>query len=157
MWNIFIWPIHRTLSGAIIPWQSGSGSNGNEGILGIHPQILTIRLFSVISGHLLGESHPSTEMQSVYCAATADWAIIGRVSPLTEMQSVFSAATADCALNGGVLSFYRDAVAVFWNPSWLNQDVKKDGIWDCEVIIEVGTLKSYGKECLVYFNGMSTS
>ena len=30
-----IWPIDRTLSGAIIPGQSGPGSNGNEGVLHI--------------------------------------------------------------------------------------------------------------------------
>ena len=31
-----------------------------------HYWSLTIRLFSVISGHSLGESYPSAEMQSVY-------------------------------------------------------------------------------------------
>ena len=35
---------------------------------------LTIRLFSVISGHLLGEgSYPSAEVQSVYSTAPATW------------------------------------------------------------------------------------
>ena len=35
---------------------------------------LTIRLFRVITGHSLGESYTSAEMQSVYSAAPADWA-----------------------------------------------------------------------------------
>ena len=30
-----IWPIHRTLSGAITPGQSERGSDGNEGVLRI--------------------------------------------------------------------------------------------------------------------------
>ena len=30
-----IWPINRTLSGAICPGQSGPGTNGNEGVLHI--------------------------------------------------------------------------------------------------------------------------
>ena len=32
---ISIWPIDRTLSGAIIPGHSGPGSDGNEGVIHI--------------------------------------------------------------------------------------------------------------------------
>ena len=35
---------------------------------------ITIRLFSVISRTLVGESYPSAQMQSVYFTAPADWA-----------------------------------------------------------------------------------
>ena len=35
MSNSSIWPMDRTLSGAITPGQSGPGSIGNEGVLGI--------------------------------------------------------------------------------------------------------------------------
>ena len=49
----------RALSGATIPGQSGPGSNGNEGVLGIPPKLqhhwsLTIRLFRVICRTLIG-------------------------------------------------------------------------------------------------------
>ena len=37
---------------------------------------LTIRFFSVITGHSLGEPYPSAEVESVYSTAPADWAII---------------------------------------------------------------------------------
>ena len=70
------------LSGATTPDQSGLGSDGNEGVLRI-PQIssitgnLTIRWFSVISGHLLWGrgAYPSAEMQSMYSTVPADWAM----------------------------------------------------------------------------------
>ena len=39
-----------------------------------HHWNLTIRLFSVISGHSLEKSYPSAEMQSVYSTALAEWA-----------------------------------------------------------------------------------
>ena len=35
---------------------------------------LTIRLFSVLSGHTLEESYPSAEMQSMYSTAPAGYA-----------------------------------------------------------------------------------
>ena len=31
-----IWPVEKTLSGATTPGQSGPGSDGSEGVLGIH-------------------------------------------------------------------------------------------------------------------------
>ena len=74
-----IWPIDRTLSGATTPGQSGPGSDGNEGMLRI-PQSSNLTgtspwdcLVSYL-GLSLGESYPSTEVQSVYSAATADGA-----------------------------------------------------------------------------------
>ena len=68
-----------TLLGAITLGQSGCGSEGNEGVLCI-PQSFSItgasRSDCLMSypEHSLGESYPSTEMQSVYSTATADWA-----------------------------------------------------------------------------------
>ena len=58
--NHSIWPIHRTLSGATTPGQSGHGSNGYKGVLRHSPKLqyywsLTIRLFCVISRILVGE------------------------------------------------------------------------------------------------------
>ena len=53
----FIWPIDRTLSGAIIPGQRGPRNNSNEGILHIsqYHWSPTIRLFNVISRTLICE------------------------------------------------------------------------------------------------------
>ena len=34
----FIWPIDKTQTGIINPGESGPGSNGNEGVLHIHPK-----------------------------------------------------------------------------------------------------------------------
>ncbi len=59
--------------------QSGSGSNGNEGVLHI-PQSSTINEASLSDclvlypGNSLGESYPSVELQSVYSAAPVEWA-----------------------------------------------------------------------------------
>ena len=73
-----IWPIDRTLSGAITPGQSGPGSDGNEGELHI-PQSTSITgtspsdfLVSYLE-HSLEGSYPSAEKQSVYSTASADW------------------------------------------------------------------------------------
>ena len=80
MSNSSIWPIDRTLSGAIIPGQSRPESDGNKGVLHI-PQSCNINEASssdcLVSypGHLLGESYPSAEMQSVYSTAPANWAM----------------------------------------------------------------------------------
>ena len=75
-----IWPIDRTLSDATTPGQSGSGSDGNEGVLYI-PQGYNITGTSpsdcLVSypGHSLGEgSYPSAEKQLVYSPTPADWA-----------------------------------------------------------------------------------
>ena len=74
-----IWPIDKTLSGASTPGQSAHGNDGNEGVLHI-PQSSSITEASPFGclvsypGHLLGQSYPSAEMQSLYSAAPADWA-----------------------------------------------------------------------------------
>ena len=75
-----IWPIHRTLSSATTPGQSGPGSDGNEGVFNI-PQIFSITGISpsecLVSypGHSLGEFFPpSAEMQLVYFTAPVNWA-----------------------------------------------------------------------------------
>ena len=94
--------------------QRGPGNNGNEGVLHI-PQNSSITVTSpsdcLVSypGHLLGvvRSYISAEMKLVYSTAPADWA-------------------SDCLLSylehlwvEEVLPLCRDAVSVFWSPSWL--------------------------------------
>ena len=79
-----IWPIDRTLSGASTPVQSGTGRDGNEGVLHILPKLqhywsLTIRLFNIIIRILVGGgegSYPASEMQSVYSTAPADRTVV---------------------------------------------------------------------------------
>ena len=69
----FIWPIDSAL-GATIP---EPGSDSYDGLLCI-PQSSSITETSTSDclvlylGHALGESYPSTEMQSVYFATLAD-------------------------------------------------------------------------------------
>ena len=79
MSNRSIESIDRTLSGATSQDQSGPGSDGNEEILYIPKSSSIIRAlpldyFMSYPGHLLGESYPSAEMQSVYSTVPADWA-----------------------------------------------------------------------------------
>ena len=68
------WCIDRTLLSATTPSRSGPGSDGNEGVLCIL-QSSSITEASPsdclvsYAGHLLGESYPSAETQSVYSAA----------------------------------------------------------------------------------------
>ena len=75
MSNSSIWPIDRTLSGATTPGQSGSGSNGNEGVYQI-PQssiitgALPFNFLASYPGHF-EETYPSAEMQSVHSIAPA--------------------------------------------------------------------------------------
>ena len=75
-----IQPIDRTLSGATTLGQSGPGSDGNEVLLQI-PKSSSITRTSPsdclvsYSGHSLGESDPSAEVQSMYSTAPANWAI----------------------------------------------------------------------------------
>ena len=60
--------------------QSGSGSNGSEGVHCI-PQSSSITEASASDclvsylGHSLEESYPSAEMQSMYSTAPAEWAL----------------------------------------------------------------------------------
>ena len=58
--------------------QSRPGSNGNEGVFHITQSSSITRASSLdclvtYSGHSLGESYPSTEMQSTYSASPAGW------------------------------------------------------------------------------------
>ena len=79
MLNSSIWPIDRTLSGAITVGLSKPGIDGNEGVLCI-PQSLDITGASpsdclvYYQGHFLVGSYPSAEMHLVYLTAPADWA-----------------------------------------------------------------------------------
>ena len=74
-----IWPTDKLLSSATTTGQSRPGSDGNKGVLRI-PQSSYITGTSssdcLVSypGHMLGESYPSAEKQSVYSTAPADWA-----------------------------------------------------------------------------------
>ena len=76
-----IWPIDRALSGATTLGQSGPGSDGNKGVLRI-PQSTSItgtsQSYCLVSylGHSLVQrgSYSSTEVQSEYSTAPADWA-----------------------------------------------------------------------------------
>ena len=69
-----------TLSGATTPGQSRPRSNGNERVLCI-PQSSSITRASPSDclmsypRHSSRESYPSEEMQSVYSATPADWAV----------------------------------------------------------------------------------
>ena len=74
MSNSFISLIERTLTGATTPRQSGSGSNGSDGVLRITGASPSDDLISYPGHSLLGVSYPSAEMQSVYSPAPADWA-----------------------------------------------------------------------------------
>ena len=79
MLNNSIWPIDRTLSGATTLGQSEPGSNDNKEVLCI-PQISNITWVSpsdcLVSypRYLLDVSYLSSEMQSVYSTAPANWA-----------------------------------------------------------------------------------
>ena len=80
MSNSFIWPTDRTLSGVITPGQSESGSDSNEGVLhvpqsSIITEVLPSDYLISYPGYLLGESYLSAEMQLVYSATPANWAI----------------------------------------------------------------------------------
>ena len=60
--------------------QSRPRSNGNEGVLHIHPSSLTIWCFIVISMTLIEEgSYPFAEMQLFYSTAPANWVLISLV------------------------------------------------------------------------------
>ena len=69
-----------TISGATTPGQSGTGSNGNEGVYCI-PQSYSINgglpldCLVTYPGHLLGESYPFAKMQMVSSTNPAIWAI----------------------------------------------------------------------------------
>ena len=77
-----------------------------------HYWILTIWLFSVISGHSLGDSCPSAELQLVYSTAPADWATghsLGESYPSAELQSAYSTAPAVWATRHSLGESYPSA------------------------------------------------
>ena len=80
MSNSSIGPIDRTLSGATTPGQRRHGSNGNDGVLHI-PKTSSITGTSTSDclvsypGNSLEESYNSAVWQSMYSAASLDWAI----------------------------------------------------------------------------------
>ena len=105
MRNSSTWPIDRSLSDD--PDESGPGSGDNEGVLQI-PQSSSITgalpsgFLVSYSGHTLGESYSSAEMQPVYPTAPADHQIV-----LCHIQDT----------RWGDLLLCRDAVGVFNSPS----------------------------------------
>ena len=86
MSNSSIWPIDRTLSGATTPDQSGPGSDGNEGVLHISQsskaELSSSDCLVSKSGHSLGKSYPSAEMQLVYSTILANWDVGSGISVL---------------------------------------------------------------------------
>ena len=88
-----IWPMDRTLLDVTTPGQSGSGNDGNEGVLCI-PQSSSITeaslsdcLVSYPRHSLWVGSCPSSEKQSAYFTAPADWAITkGLVQGLEDLE-----------------------------------------------------------------------
>ena len=75
--NSSIWAIDRNLSGATTPGQSGPERNYNEEVLHIFQSSRTraSQCDGNVSylGHSLRGSYPSTEMQSVYSTAPAEF------------------------------------------------------------------------------------
>ena len=68
-----IWPIHRTLSGASTPGQSGPGSDGNEGELCISESLALLEPHHQIVQCKI-QFYTSAKMQSVYSTVQADMA-----------------------------------------------------------------------------------
>ena len=80
MSNTSILPIDRTLSGAPTPGQGEPGSDGNKGVLRISKDsnitgASPSDCLASYLGHSFEESYPTAEMQSVYSASPADWAM----------------------------------------------------------------------------------
>ena len=121
--TLIFYPLDRTLSDANTLGQSRPGSDSSKGLLHV-PQSSSITKDSPSdclvpkSGHLLGESYSSAEIQSVCSAAPADWASehsLGESYPFAKMQLVYSARI----LIRRVLLFCREAVSVIYSPSQL--------------------------------------
>ena len=76
-----IWLIDRTLSGVTTPGYSGPESDGNEGVFHI-PQSSSITGTSSsdflvpYSGHTLGGSYPSAEVQPFFLQPQPNWQYI---------------------------------------------------------------------------------
>ena len=71
-----IWLIDETLTSTTTLVQSGTGSNGNEGIVHIlqYSQISWSDGLASYPEHSLGVYYPSAEMQSAYYTVPANWA-----------------------------------------------------------------------------------
>ena len=75
-----MWPIEGSLTGTTTLCQSGTGSNGNDGVLyipqssrtGAHIQMQFKIIFRTLVAR---KSYPSTEMESVYSKAPTDWSL----------------------------------------------------------------------------------
>ena len=120
-----IWPIDKALSGTTTQGQSGSESDGNEGVHRI-PQSSRITRTSPSDclmsypGHLLAGPYPSTEMQSVYSTASPDWPTRWRgLIPLQRCSRCILQLQPTGPLVGEVSPLYRDAVGVFNDSSRL--------------------------------------
>ena len=71
-------------------------------------------------GHLLGESYPFAEIQSVYSTASANWATRwGHLIPLLRCSWCILQPQPTGPLVGSVLPICWDAVGVFYSPSQL--------------------------------------
>ena len=102
--TVYIWKFYLTnwleLSGATSP--KGTGSDDKEEILQFLQSFSITNvspsdcLVSYPGDSLWVGSYPSEVMQSVYFAASVNWAHVG-----------------------GILPLWRDAVGGFYNPSWL--------------------------------------
>ena len=84
-----MWPIDRTLSSVPTPSQRAPGSDSYKVLLSI-PQSSSVTAASpsdlLYPGHTFEESYPSVEMQSVYSAAQADWAITVPVLSIAQIE-----------------------------------------------------------------------
>ena len=77
--NSSIWLIDKTHPGATTQGQNGPGSDDNEGVRHISQSscLIGASLSDCLvsyTGHSLGKSYPSAEMQSVYSTAPDNWA-----------------------------------------------------------------------------------
>ena len=72
--NSSIWPVDGTLKGTTYPVQRGPGSNDNKGVVHIpglephHP-----KQFSIMPLVVGRRTYPTSELQSMYSMASADW------------------------------------------------------------------------------------
>ena len=130
------WPIDQTLSSATSLSKSGPGSDGNEDLLNISrpPALLDPhhQIFSVIfRTRFGGESHLSSDMQSVYSTAPANWVTehsLGDSYPSVKMQSLYSAASAVWAtghlLENSYSSVEMQSVYSTAQADWIITEVK---------------------------------
>ena len=76
--------------------------------------------------HSLSESYPSAEMQSVYSTAATDWTTHwGSLTPVQRCSRCILQSQPTGPLVEGVLPLRRDAVGVFYSPSWLDHSLQE--------------------------------